>query len=395
MKDLPADFSGSIPLENRYHFTNTSQCNFYWALVNYRKPNDQFTGYDVMKNGKAVSPSVEPNGAKGTIGLGLPSDWKNYDALVLSAFDPAKNLLYKWSWKIKTNEALLAGILAVSDTVSTSLAETDSTYTLNGGDVSIVIGKDGLIKGVRNKQSDALSFGKGPVLVSGSASVSGTKTYKEGAAQVVEVTYNGNMKSAKWKMNGSGWLSLEYEYELNGTYPFAGISFTYPENFVLGAKWLGKGPYRVWKNRLQGVTENVWQNAYNNTQTGSAPWLFPEFKGYFAGITWMELNTVEGKFMVATKDTGLYVRLFDFYALSGVKPHPDLPVGNLSFLDAIPPIGTKLALNISANTTQLGPQSEPNKINGTTRRTLYFYFGLPKPDNSKKQFTMPAVNDLF
>jgi hypothetical protein len=109
----------------------------------------------------------------------------------------------------------------------------------------------------------------------------------------------------------------------------------------------------------------------------------------------MQLNTVEGKFVVATSDTGLYVRLFDFYALSGVRPHPDLPVGNLSFLDAIPPIGTKLALNISGNTRQLGPQSESNVINATRKRTLYFYFGLPKPSTDKKQFTMPAVNELF
>jgi len=89
------------------------------------------------------------------------------------------------------------------------------------------------------------------------------------------------------------------------------------------------------------------------------------------------------------------VRLFDFYGLSGARPHPELPVGNISFLDAIPPIGTKLALNISYNTSQLGPQSEPNKINGSKKRTLYFYFGLPKPDKDKKQFTMPAVNELF
>jgi len=104
---------------------------------------------------------------------------------------------------------------------------------------------------------------------------------------------------------------------------------------------------------------------------------------------------VEGKFMIASPDTGLYVRLFDFYGLSGVRPHPELPPGNFSFLDAIPPIGTKLALNISYNTSALGPQSEPNKINGTKKRTLYFYFGLPKPVNGKKQFTMPLVNELF
>jgi hypothetical protein len=93
----------------------------------------------------------------------------------------------------------------------------------------------------------------------------------------------------------------------------------------------------------------------------------------------MEMNTVEGKFLVATPDPGLYVRLFDFYGLSGAKPFPELPPGNISFLDFIPPMGTKLALNISPNTPVLGPQSEPNHINGTNKRTLYFYFGLPKP----------------
>ncbi|HYO22804.1 MAG TPA: glycoside hydrolase family 2 TIM barrel-domain containing protein [Flavisolibacter sp.] len=396
IKTLPQGFNGSIPVENRYHFTNLAQVNFHWALVNYRKPNDQFTGYDVIKSGKATSPDIAPSGAKGTLQLSLPSDWKNHDALVLSAFDPQKNLVYRWTWKAKSNAQLLNDIVAMNDTASTSVVETDSTVTLTGGDVSVVLGKtDGQIKGVRNRMSDPLSFGKGPVLVSGNATPTGIKVSKEGGTPVVEMAYSGAMKYARWKMHNSGWLSLEYEYELNGTYPFAGISFTYPENFALGAKWLGKGPYRVWKNRLQGVTDNVWYNPYNNTQAGSAPWIFPEFKGYFAEITWMELNTVEGRFTVATPDTGLYVRLFDFYALSGVRPHPDLPTGNLSFLDAIPPIGTKLALNISANTRQLGPQSEPNVINGSRKRTLYFYFGTPKPDNNKKQFTMPAVNELF
>lgn len=396
LKNLPADFNGIIPVENRFHFTNLSQCEFYWALVNYRKPGNPFTGYDVIKNDKAKSPDVSPNGATGSLQLNLPADWKSYDALVLSVFDTNKNLLYRWSWRVKTNTDLLQGIVSFGDTAVASVAETDSTFTLNGGDVSVTLNKkDGQLQTVRNRMSDPLSFRRGPVLVSGAANASGVRAYDEGNTKVVEVTYSGNMKYAKWKMHGSGWLSLEYEYELNGSYPFAGISFTYPENFVLGAKWLGKGPYRVWKNRLQGVTDNVWQNAYNNTHTGSAPWIYPEFKGYFADIAWMELNTVEGKFTVASPDTGLYVRLFDFYGLSGARPHPDLPVGNLSFLDAIPPIGTKLALNISANTTQYGPQSEPNKINGATKRTLYFYFGLPKPDNNKKQFTMPAVNDLF
>jgi hypothetical protein len=394
-KELPASFNGGIDIENRYHFTNVNQCSFSWQLVNYKRPTDLFTGYGVMKNGTATAPSIAP-GATGKLELPLPADWKNFDALTLSAYDPFKNLLYKWSWKIKNNEQQLNGILVLNDTSNVLSVETDSTITLRAGLISVAFSKkDGKVIDVRGNHGDKMTFGNGPVLVSGNAAFSGIKATRESDGYLVEVQYTGDMKYARWKMHTSGWVSLEYEYALNGTYPFAGISFTYPENFVLGAKWLGKGPYRVWKNRLQGVMDNVWQNAYNNTQTGREPWIFPEFKGYYAGITWMEMNTVEGKFLVASKDTGLYVRLFDFYGLSGVRPAPELPIGNLSFLDAIPPIGTKLALNIDYNTSKLGPAGEPNKINGTQKRTLYFYFGLPKTNAAQQQYTAPVKDELF
>lgn len=394
MKELPAGFTGTIPVENRYHFTNLDHCDFQWALVNYRKPQDVLAGYMLQKKGEVVAGSIAP-GASGLLLLNLPADYKKYDALILVAFDPYKKEIYRWNWKVKSNEQLLEGVLTMNSGTA-GVTETDSSYTLKGGEVSVILNKQtGLLVGTKNVTTDNLSFTKGPVLVQGNARVTGSRQYSEKDGHVVEFTYDGNMKYARWKMFGSGWVSLEYEYELNGAYTFAGVSFNYPENFVLGAKWLGKGPYRVWKNRLQGTTVNVWQNLYNNTQTGYSPMIYPEFKGYYGDVTWMEFNTVEGKFYVASKDSGLYVRLFDFYALTGVRPHPELPAGNISFLDCIPPIGTKLALNISYNTSALGPQSEPTKINGPVKRTLYFYFGLPKTSDSKEQYSRPAVDNVF
>ena len=394
MKELPPNFNGNIEVENRFHFSNIDQCSFQWALVNYCKPNENFTGYTVEQKGVAATPNILPL-AKGNIRLDLPADYKKYDALVLVGFDPFKKEIYKWTWKIKNNEQLLVGFVGLNDS-ATSVSDNDTTYTLKGGDVSVLLNKKtGMLTGTKNITNDNLSFAKGPVLVQGSATATGSRTYKEGSSNVVEFTYDGNMKYARWKMFGSGWVSLEYEYALDGSYPFAGISFSYPENFILGAKWLGKGPYRQWKNRTAGTPVNVWGNLYNNTQTGYSPLIFPEFKGYYGEITWMEFNTVEGKFYVASKDTGLYVRLFDFYGLSGVKPAPELPVGNISFLDCIPAIGTKLALNISYNTSVLGPQSEPTKIKGPVKRTLYFYFGLPKTGNSKEQYSRPLIDNVF
>ena len=394
MENLPQSFDGRIDVENRYHFTNLSQCSFQWALVNYRRPWDAVAGYTVEKRGVATSPSIAP-GAKGAVQLQLPADYKAYDALVLAAIGPDKKEVYKWTWKVKPAEALLAGVVLNSDSTA-YFAETDTTYLLKGGDNSVVLDKrTGLLVSTKNAAGDNLSFKNGPQLVQGSATLTGSRHYKEGKTEVVEFTYSGNVNSVRWKMNGNGWADLEYEYNLNGAYPFAGVSFSYPENFVLGVKWLGKGPYRQWKNRLQGTPVNVWQNLYNNTHTGYNPLVYPEFKGYYGDVSWMEFNTVEGKFYVASKDSGLYVRLFDFYGLSGARPHPELPAGNVSFLDCIPPIGTKLALNISYNTTNLGPQSEPTKINGSIKRSLSFYFGLPKTTNSKESYSRPEIDQVF
>jgi hypothetical protein len=110
----------------------------------------------------------------------------------------------------------------------------------------------------------------------------------------------------------------------------------------------------------------------------------------------MELSTVQGKLYIASPDEGLFVRLFDFYALSdAIIPHPEVPAGNISFLDCIPPIGTKLAVGLTTNTKVYGPQSELNHLSGNKKRTLYFYFGMPKTTSSKEQYSRPAIDDVF
>jgi hypothetical protein len=395
-KQLPANFDGKIKLENRYHFTNTNNCTFYWALVNFKKIFDASNGYTTMKSGLIEAPSIAPV-EFGVLNVALPSEYQNYDALLIVAKDPFGKEIYRWTSSIKSTESLISSI-GISKKDSTSFAETDSTYTIGGGEVTIVLNKkNGQLITSKNKSNDyVLSFNNGPVLVKGTASCTGSRVFKDKTGTHVEFVYQGNLNKVTWSMNASGWTTMTYQYALEGDYPFAGISFNYPENYVLGARWLGKGPGRQWKNRLQGMQLNVWQNLYNNTQTGYAPAIYPEFKGYYGDVEWMELSTVEGKMFIATKDTGMFVRLFDFYALTGgTKPHPELPIGNISFLDAIPPIGTKLATGLTTNTRVYGPQSELNHVTGMKSRTLYFYFGLPKINNSKEVFTRPLVDNVF
>lgn len=388
-------FIGEIPIENRFHFLNTSQCSFHWALVDYSKPFDRFDGYVVKQKGVAQSPSIEP-GKKGILQISLP-EYLGYDALVVVAKDNFGKEIYKWIMEIKTGEQLLKDFVTIKND-STFLKETDSTYTLTGGEITLTLDKkNGNLVTTKNISNDyVLSFKNGPVLVKGNASPVSSKSYKEGNNSVAEFSYSGDLKYVKWRMNSSGWATLEYEYLANGNLPFAGISFNYPENYVLSGRWLGKGPARQWKNRLAGTEINVWQNYYNNTHTGYSPVQYPEFKGYYGEISWMELSTVEGKLYIASPDEGLFVRLFDFYALSdAARPHPEIPVGDISFLDCIPPIGTKLAMGLTTNTRVFGPQSELNHLNRTKKRTLYFYFGMPKVSQTKENYSRPAIDNVF
>jgi len=221
-----------------------------------------------------------------------------------------------------------------------------------------------------------IPFGNGPVLVSGNAKFESVKTIKGDKNCSLEMTYSGDLKKVIWTMYSSGWLAMEYEYQVAGDQMFTGISFDFPESDVIGTKWLGKGPANVWKNRLQGGTLDVYQRMYNNKLPGDNSWGLPQFKGYFPEISWMEFNTADGKFTMVAQEDDLFVRLFNFYGITSQKNYPVLPEGDISFLDFIPPVGTKLAMGISNDTWNLGPDGELNKMEKPVHRTLYFYFGL-------------------
>jgi Glycosyl hydrolases family 2, TIM barrel domain/Glycosyl hydrolases family 2, sugar binding domain/Glycosyl hydrolases family 2/Beta-galactosidase, domain 4 len=374
LQKLPDSFKGRIAVENRFDFTNLKQCEFRWQLVQFNSPFDAETGVKILNQGTLKGSSIKP-GEKGHIDLGLPDDWQKADALILKSFDPFMNEIYSWSWKIKKNEVFMEDLLSAKINNLVEVQENDSLLTLKTGDLSVSFSKrDGSISHIQKQRSPQLSFNNGPLLCSGQAEFESLKHFSTDDGHVVQVQYKGDMKSADWKLYNNGWLELNYSYSLKGVFGFAGISFDFPEEHMLSVKWLGNGPYRVWKNRMQGVTYNEWEKAYNNTVTGTFPWLYPEFKGYYSDMTWIVFNTVEGRFLVASKDDGLFVRLFEFYGLPGLRPHPELPDGDISFLDRIPAIGSKMSTKINARPASMGPAGLPNNVNDLFSRTVYFYF---------------------
>ena len=182
------------------------------------------------------------------------------------------------------------------------------------------------------------------------------------------------------KLDGNGWLELSYRYVNPGRHAHLGVTFDYPEAQVTGLRWLGRGPYRVWKNRIQGTSYGVWQKAYNDTRTG-ADWVYPEFKGHHAGLYWATLQTRELPITVVSDTEGLFLRVLT--PRSGVDPQHtavEFPEGDISFLHGITAIGTKF------NDPQtLGPAGQLNETAGANPTqhmgvygaTLFFAFGAP------------------
>ncbi|HEX8236017.1 MAG TPA: glycoside hydrolase family 2 TIM barrel-domain containing protein [Abditibacteriaceae bacterium] len=366
-----ANFNGQIPLVNHYSFTDTSQCRFTWNLINYQQPFAPQAGHTVAARGNAASPSIAP-GTSGSLSLRLPAQWRNSDALSLTATDPSGREINTWVWPIKSAIDYKNRIVQPTTGLATSTEDAQNiTMTANGIRVTISKSTGRLVSVTRN--GAAIGLANGPTLAAGTGEFSNITHAQEGTAHMVQANYSGNLAYVRWRLHGSGWLQLDYKYNLTGPQDFMGVSFDYPEKQVTGVKWLGKGPYRVWKNRMRGVTTNVWSKAYNDTATGADMWKYPEFKGYHAGTYWAQLQTTQGPITMVTPDENLFLRLYS--PRNGNDPRftaAAFPAGDISFLDGIAPMGSKFE-----KPSDTGPEGAPNVATGDYQRTIYLYFGNP------------------
>jgi hypothetical protein len=176
-------------------------------------------------------------------------------------------------------------------------------------------------------------------------------------------------------LSPSGWLRLDYTFSYPGEaqLDYVGVTFDFDESDVTGMQWLGKGPYRVWKNRLKGAEFDVWSKPYNDAITG-VRWEYPEFKGFHGNMYWAVLENESQPVTIVFASDDLFLGLFT----PAEAPEPrttvvEFPEGDLSILHGIAPIGTKFH-----PASELGPAGARNLIrrHGFTATTsVAFFFG--------------------
>jgi len=392
-KTVDTGFKGLFTIENRYDFLNINTCRFIWKQVKFPAASDNKGEVKIIKQGEVKGPDIAAH-SSGKLNLDISVDSQT-DALFLTVLDYMGNELWRWSYPIIRNtpaqntstEGTLATHESTPETLVISAANKKFTFSK----------KDGELKGVTVK-GKPISFANGPRFIAARradrsldqfynhdddqakakdrtyteftdvAVFNGFELKEDGTNLIVTANYKlGNLDKAQWTVSPNGKLTLDYSYNFNAVVDMMGIKFDYPEDKVQSKRWLGDGPYRVWQNRLQGPVYDIWATDYNDPIPGES-FTYPEFKGYFAHVSWMNIKTSEGEIGIVNETPETYVGVYE--PRDGRdKLLYTLPQSGISILNVIPAVRNKV------NATDLiGPSSQPKWVHGEQSGRVIFSF---------------------
>jgi hypothetical protein len=398
----------SYTVANRYAFLNADRCTFEWESIAFRQPNDAASGSVVLASRIDRGRSLAPGASATWDNWGPPAGTaaRKPDATRLRIKDANGRLIQTYVWP--TGDLVPA--LKEAGAAKPAAVESGDTLTATAGDLSLQISKTTGLLVSASRQGKSFSLANGPrVLAMGPrpAAASGQPTSPppapafapdsrltsltqktDGNDLVITAAFAGPLESLTYRLKPSGWLSIDYAYALSGEQEYFGVGFDYPEANVKGMRYLGEGPATVYQNRLAGGTLDVWDRPYNNTMVGDPDDLkpgehftYPVFKGYYAGVRWLQLNTSEGPITAMLdqrRDSPLFVQIFTPKtppASTVGQAYSPFPQAGVSFLHAIPAVGSKFVGPKSS-----GPMGQPAVAKGEYEGHISLYFGkLPPP----------------
>ena len=348
---ITPSFDGKLLVGNQFLFSRLSECT-----ARYQVYKDTV----LLDEGKVSLPDIAP-GERAAAHFPLPARFYEADILKVEVFGADGACLNTWTWPIPTAHQYF---VSHQQSPSSGTAAVEGNM-LSAKDVTVEF-EQGAVKAVR-KNGTLIPF-TGGVPVGVKATFRSSYTHMDGTDALLVAKYEGGLDSIVWRMTPGGRLGMHavmvnrkgdfYDRQIH----FLGLSFNYPESEVKGIRWMGRGPYRVWKNRLRGQQFGIWQKDYNNTVTGEQydHLVYPEFKGYHARLYWASLQSDTAPFTVYSETDGLYLRLFTpeepIQRRDGKNTMPAFPEGDISFLFDIP------AIQSFRSISEQGPRSQPSSI---------------------------------
>ncbi len=364
---IKANFNGVFRVENRYHFSNLNECKMTAKWVRFNGPNDQ-NDAEIISEHSVELPDIEPS-KKGEISVELPEKWQMADVLYLKATDKYGKEIFTWSYPVKAPIQVNQYVISNSGDGTITTSEENGFVYVASGDMKYTFSKETSLLNEVNKNGEIIPLANGPLIFNHNDKVQSFNVNTlENSVEIVTVfemtdkspnwaahkEYSSDV--VKWTIHPNGLLDLYVEIKgkkiVKG---FKGITFSFPEEQVEGMKWLGDGPYRVWRNRMKGTKLQVWENDYNNTVTGESGFDYPEFKGFFSSLYWVKVKGKNDKgFTVYCNSENTFLRMLTPQQPKEDPNHRvsvDFPEGDISFVKNIPGIGTKFQTS-----DKMGPQ---------------------------------------
>jgi hypothetical protein len=375
-KMITSKFDGSFLIKNEFIYTNLNACKLEYRVKKANKSilyNNEEA--DIMTSSPIELESIEP-GETRKVHFEIPINFFEGDWLEITAHDPHGREIYTWTWPIHRARYFADKFLKKEDSNNlVTVTKSNNEVLLNSKTVSLKLNAiSGEIISIENSKG-AVPFNNGPKPIGMKAKVKDVTVQQNKEFAVCLFTYFGGIDSIKWTLFNDGRLKMEmillkdagrndgfdgasFEDKINKF----GISFDFPEDGVKSIKYLGNGPYHVWKNRIKGTTFGLWEKDYNNTITGESfeNLIYPEFKGYHANLIGANLKTENGGIKFFSENDKLFLRLFTpdlpKNAFKGTSPQPEFPEGNISFMYEIP------AMRAFKPLEHQGPESQPTNI---------------------------------
>ncbi|PID92801.1 MAG: beta-galactosidase [Bacteroidetes bacterium] len=340
---ITPDFNGQFRIQNRFHFTALDQCRFDYVWLDIPGPDEEGKKTAIIGQGE---PRVDPliPGQNGSLSVPLSEGWREAELLQINAYDPHGRLINRWSWPVQSPEGHAMAVIPKADGhEAISVEDSEGFLSLRSGSVQVRIDKrNGLLSRV-TRDGTRIPLSRGPVVRDDMPEMTSFRHYESAGNHLVKVEY-GDQASLEWTFHPGGLLDMTIAYQPGGRrVPYTGVSFDFPEREDLSLRYLGKGPYRVWKNRMKGGVFGIWDKKWNNTITGHSGYDYPEFKGCYANLYWADFRYgSDSQFRVYSRTDDLFLRLYS----PGEAPVPghtavEFPSGDISFMLGIPAIGSK------------------------------------------------------
>ncbi len=371
---ITPSFNGEFFVTNKYLFTNLDKCRMHYRLKTVSSPLDG-ASQTITSEGEITMPPLAPN-TTGIMRMELPQGFFDNDILELEAFSERGESICTWTWPIHYAADYHRMHSKARPASSAARAEENNgVCTLSANGVKAAFDTaTGELKGVNVKGRNSAFGGMSTIGIK----MRFVKGYSmmDGDDAVYVAKYLGAVDSIVWRMSSDGRLGMDAvllnrdnggvrggfdDGFMDSNIKDLGFSFTYPEENVSGMQWLGRGPYRVWKNRTRGHNIDLWQKAYNNTITGrptDGPLEYPEFKGYHGNVYWAKLLSDTDPLTILSETDGLYLKVYNPSEPedSRSKLFPELPEGDIALLLDIQ------AIKSFKSIPQQGPKSQPGNI---------------------------------